>query len=238
MTASQDDVENPGSGAPGAHNETSAHSPSPEATAGDRERGAKAARVRTLTDPLGARGFRATGKRIRTETSARRKVFLASVATFATSFGVVVATNHLPTTAESDGQPVSTVVASSAGAAGTRSSEVETAGLGALTLWGATPTQSAVSDPDGETSAALAVDDHRDRDDDDDEYEDDEDDDDHDDGDHHGDHEDDEHEDDDDDDAWLTASANDTGASQVTSSARTSQPAMSQQPAHTRSGGS
>lgn len=65
------------------------------------QRAAKAARVHTLTDPLGAKGFRATGMRVRTETSARRKVLLASVATFAASFGVIVATNQTPTDANS-----------------------------------------------------------------------------------------------------------------------------------------
>lgn len=64
------------------------------------QRAAKAARVHTLTDPLGAKGFRATGQRIRSETSARRKVLLGSVATFAASFGVIVATNHTPANAD------------------------------------------------------------------------------------------------------------------------------------------
>lgn len=75
------------------------------------ERATKAARVRTLTDPLGAKGFRATGKRVRTETVARRKVLLASVATFAASFGIIVGTNHLPANADSSAatnQPAAT----------------------------------------------------------------------------------------------------------------------------------
>lgn len=72
----------------------------PQQRSSQAQRAAKAARVHTLTDPLGARGFRATGTRIRSETSARRKVLLASVATFAASFGVIVATNHLPTASE------------------------------------------------------------------------------------------------------------------------------------------
>lgn len=69
-------------------------------TSTNMQRAAKAARVHTLTDPLGAQGFRATGKRVRAETGARRKVLLASVATFAASFGLVVATNHLPANAD------------------------------------------------------------------------------------------------------------------------------------------
>lgn len=70
-------------------------------TSNKKERAAKAARVHTLTDPLGAKGFRATGQRVRAETGARRKVLLASVATFAASFGIIVGTNHLPANADS-----------------------------------------------------------------------------------------------------------------------------------------
>lgn len=75
--------------------------PQPRAST-NAQRAAKAVRVHTLTDPLGAKGFRATGKRVRDEASARRKVLLASVATFAASLGVIVATNHATTTASSD----------------------------------------------------------------------------------------------------------------------------------------
>lgn len=93
----------------------------PQQRSSKSQRAAKAARVHTLTDPLGARGFRATGQRVRSETSARRKVLLASVATFAASFGIVVATNHTPANADpaaTTNQPAATTSNSQASSNG------------------------------------------------------------------------------------------------------------------------
>lgn len=203
-----------------------------ERASSDRERGAKAARVRTLTDPLGARGFRATGARIRAETSARRKVLLASVAAFAASFGVIVATNQVSTTTDAD--PATTQPAAVAGGDGALAAGVASGDGPALDTFGLpvtlptsetrllpTATATATMTPTTTSNAAVAADDH--------EHDDDEEDD----GDHH---EDDDHEDD--ESGWLTSAAGDTGASQVTTSGQSSQPSTSQQPSHTRSGGS
>lgn len=49
----------------------------------------KAVRVRRLTDPLGAQGFRRTDLRVARETRARRAVFVATLAGFAVMFGLI-----------------------------------------------------------------------------------------------------------------------------------------------------
>ncbi len=53
----------------------------------------RAVRARALTDPLGAKGFRQTRRRVRRETSARRRVFASSLAVFATCFGFILHSN-------------------------------------------------------------------------------------------------------------------------------------------------
>lgn len=58
-----------------------------------REAAIRAARARSLTDPLGASGFRQTRQRVRRETSARRRIFAGSVAIFATCFGLILHSN-------------------------------------------------------------------------------------------------------------------------------------------------
>lgn len=57
-------------------------------------RALKAARARRLTDPLGAKGFRQSRRRIEREQRARGRTFAASVVTFASCFGLLVYTNH------------------------------------------------------------------------------------------------------------------------------------------------
>ena len=59
----------------------------------------KAVRARGLTDPLGAKGFRDTSKRIRRESRARRIISFGSVAIFVASFGLISlrgASNDVP----------------------------------------------------------------------------------------------------------------------------------------------
>jgi hypothetical protein len=179
----------------------------------NRGRAEKAARVHTLTDPLGAKGFRATGGRVRSETGARRKVLLASVATFAASFGLIVATNHSPTDANqsvatqpaatvSSGQQTDTGNVSSVGAAVDLFTNQTTIGLTGL----ATVAPSA-------TSAAKQRDDEE--------------------GDEH-----DDHEGESDVNASLTTQSTVAASNQVVTSGQSSQSSVSQQPSHTRSGGS
>lgn len=52
-------------------------------------RAQKAVRVRALTDPLGALGFRQTQARIEQERRARRAVFLAALASFVGTFAAI-----------------------------------------------------------------------------------------------------------------------------------------------------
>jgi hypothetical protein len=56
------------------------------------ERARRIAQVRRLTDPLGAMGHRQTGERIEREAGARRAVFVAALAAFVASLGIIVAT--------------------------------------------------------------------------------------------------------------------------------------------------
>lgn len=52
----------------------------------------KAIRARSFTDPLGAMGFRKTRERIQKESSSRRMAFVAALCSFASLFGMIVAT--------------------------------------------------------------------------------------------------------------------------------------------------
>ena len=64
---------------------------------GDRsELAHKAVRARSLIDPLGAKGFRKPSDRIRREANARRLAFVMAMATFAGTFGAIVATAPEP----------------------------------------------------------------------------------------------------------------------------------------------
>jgi hypothetical protein len=56
----------------------------------------KAVKARSLTDPLGAKGFRRTSERIDRESRARRLTFVAALASFAGLFGIIVVTAPEP----------------------------------------------------------------------------------------------------------------------------------------------
>jgi len=58
------------------------------------DRVTKAVRLRALTDPLGAKGYRRTRQRVARETSARKTVFAVALAAFLVSFGLVAGSRH------------------------------------------------------------------------------------------------------------------------------------------------
>lgn len=197
-----------------------AHGTWPQPRSSKAQRAAKAARVHTLTDPLGAKGFRATGQRVRSETSARRKVLLASVATFAASFGVIVATNHLPTAADTAAATAPTAAATGTTAAtssGQAFSNDAVATNQALVDLFTGRTTNGLTSSASTTSSTTTTSTKK----------------------HNDDGEDDDHKSE--DSSYLSSGSNDSSSSQSTTNNQSSlfvQQPVSQQSSHTRSGGS
>lgn len=119
----------------------------------------KAARARSLTDPLGAKGQRTMVRsRLRGQLRARRAIFLASLATFAACFGLILKTDPAHTAAQAD--PAATATATIAAPAATRRVAVAptaTAAAGAGSRAGAVGTSTASPPKPQPTATATSV---------------------------------------------------------------------------------
>lgn len=159
------------------------------------ERARKQARARSLTDPLGALGFRDTRTRYRREARARRAIFGGAAASFVVGTALIVAaSNNSADSAPLNETPSTTAQQTSAGPAQPVTGlSVETSEKGKVVLGLAAGAGSvpAGSNQSAVPTASVASSSSRDGDHEDDDHEGDHDDD-HD-GDHEGDH-DDEHE--------------------------------------------